>query len=340
VIRRQVISAPPSAATLEERRFARAGQLMLRHPRPRTALPSVERVGGQRAPASFAVLRAALRVTPASAHHFLRRAAARVIVSRRPDLIFRYSDGRAFLVPADDRTYISVLTLGAYEPFETHVVQQLLGPGDFAIDVGANYGWFSAAMATAVAPGGCVWAVEPTPPVLHVLQANVQLNSRLPIRVIPIALGRTTGRVGIHFFSGLPAGHASVSTLGRNDFDVYECEIRSLDSLLRGAAQSPALIKLDVEGSELAILEGSDDTLRTETAPIWLIEVNYETTRALGYQPKDLLPRLRRFVDYDVFRIEANGLVAERNAERAPHGSSWLCVPSSRVDRLPRSLLA
>jgi hypothetical protein len=67
---------------------------------------------------------------------------------------------------------------------------------------------------------------------------------------------------------------------------------------LSDAAESPALIKLDVEGSELAILEGSDDLLRSTKAPIWLIEVNYQTTRALGYRPMDLRARLHRFGDY------------------------------------------
>jgi hypothetical protein len=108
---------------------------------------------------------------------------------------------------------------------------------------------------------------------------------------------------------------------------------------LRDAAQSPALTKLEVEGSELAILEGSDDTVRPETAPIWPIGAITRTTRSHGYQPRDLLARLRRFVGYDIFVSSRADFSLKRNAQRAAHGSTWLCVPSSRVDRLPGSLL-
>jgi FkbM family methyltransferase len=307
----------------------------------RSPLPHVGRVtGGRRAPAGLVLLRIALSIAPLRAHETLQRVAARLLRPTTTDLVFHYSDGRAFVLPASDRAYVSVLTLGAYEPQETHVVKQLLSPGEFAIDVGANYGWFSTAMATAVGPSGCVWAVEPTPAALRVLNENLVLNPHLSIRVIPIALGKSASRVSIHVFRGLPTGHSSVSTLGRDDFDVYECETRTLDSLLQDAGKSPVLVKLDVEGSELAILEGSDELLRSRMAPIWLIEVNYETTRALGHRPVDLLGQLRSHADYHVFRVEASGLVAERSPESAPHGSSWLCVPSSRMDHLPPSLMS
>jgi FkbM family methyltransferase len=299
----------------------------------------VERPTGKRPPAAFVLLGTALRIAPPRAHQVLRRAAARLLRRAATDLVFHYSDGRAFILPASDHSYVSVLTLGAYEPQETRVVRQLLRPGDFAIDVGANYGWFSTVMATAVAPSGCVWAVEPSPPALRVLKENVKLNPHLPIRILPVALGKSASRVGIHVFRGLPTGHSSVSSLGRDDFDVHECESRTLDSLLNESEQSPVLVKLDVEGSELAILEGSEEILRSKRAPIWLIEVNYETTQALGRRPADLLAELRSCANYHVFRVEAGGLVDERRPENAPHGSSWLCVPSSRMDRYTRLLV-
>jgi FkbM family methyltransferase len=303
-------------------------------------LPEVERVSGEQAPAEFRLLRIALDLAPHRMRHLLRGAAARLPFRVPPDLVFRYSDGRTFLVPTGDRGYVGVLMFGAHEPEETHVVTQLLRPGDFAIDVGANYGWFTIAMATAVVPDGCVWAVEPTPPALRVLDANVKRNAHLPIRVIPIALGKSASPIRINVFRGLPTGHSSVSTLGRDDFEVYDCEGRTLDSLLRDSGQSPVLVKLDVEGSELAILEGSDELLRSRMPPIWLIEINYQTTQALGHRPVDLLAHLYSYADYQVFRVEVGGLVPEHSAESAPHGSSWLCVPSSRTDRLPPSLMS
>ncbi|HEY7003498.1 MAG TPA: FkbM family methyltransferase [Gaiellaceae bacterium] len=207
-------------------------------------------------------------------------------------------------------------------------MRALLRPGDFVVDVGANLGWFTLLMAAAVEPGGEVWAVEPMPPILPALRRNLALNESLDVRPFEVALGAGTGVAEIHVFSGLPHGHASTSTLDRSDYTAHEVELTTLDLLLDGRV--PAFVKLDVEGSELAVLRGSAATCAAECPPIWMIEVNYETSAAFGFRPADLLAFLG---DAIVFRIGESGLVRELDPEAAPNGVNWIVVPSCHEDR-------
>jgi FkbM family methyltransferase len=249
-------------------------------------------------------------------------------------MVFAYDDGRRFLLPAGDASYSQLFTEGEFEPAETHVVKRLLRPGDFAVDVGANLGWFTVLMATAVGPSGAVWAVEPMPDARAKLEKNLALNAELRVRVLPYALGAEQGAVTINLFRGLPHGHASVSTLGRDDYTPHHVEQRTLDDIVSEASEVPALVKVDVEGSEFAVLEGAWATLEGSTPPILVLEVNYETAAAVGRRPVDLITALPAASGYDVFRITQAGLAPELEPEEAPHGANWVFVPAMRRDRL------
>lgn len=245
--------------------------------------------------------------------------------------MFHYADGRTFHLPADPGPYAQIFTRGEFEPGESAVVKELLRPGDLAIDVGANLGWFSLVMAAAVEPSGEVWAIEPMPPVLSALKRNLALNEALAVRLFEVALGEIPGMTDIHVFSGLPHGHSSVSTLDRSDYSSHRVERRTLDDLLAGA-RTPAFVKLDVEGSERVILRGAEATLAADCPPIWMIEVNYATSAAFGFRPTDLLdPFAKR---YRLFRITDTGLVPEVEPASAPNGSNWVVIPDCHEDRV------
>jgi len=301
--------------------------------RRKLTLPRLERPDGARLPLDLAVIRAALSRSPAMPRSLLRRAAFRAIGGRLPALIASYEDGRRFRVPARDALYAQVFIDGAYEPAETAVAMELLSPGDFAIDVGANVGWFSLAMASSVGAKGQVWAIEPVPPLLRQLHSNLELNPTLPVDVLPFALGRADGQATLHLFAGLVNAHASMSRLGRDDYVEFSAEVKALDGLLGQTSCRPVLIKLDVEGAEFAVIEGASLAV-SDSPAIWMIEVNFQTSAAFGYHPADLLQPLRAAGVYAFYRVVEGGrLQAESDPGGAPHGTTWLCVPDRYAAR-------
>ena len=81
------------------------------------------------------------------------------------------------LLPSEDLRLVAAMleTGGSLEPGTAAVVQALLEPNDLAIDVGANVGALSLAMARSVAPHGRVLAIEPTPRTAKLLRRTCAL---------------------------------------------------------------------------------------------------------------------------------------------------------------------
>ena len=250
-----------------------------------------------------------------------------------PELLVQYRDGRRFRIPAHDPDYAAAFFHGEYEHAESSVVRALLRRGDFAIDVGANLGWYSILMSASVRPNGAVWAFEPVADTRELLEANLALNADHLVEVRAAALASAAGTIEVHTFRGLPHGHASISRLGRDDFTSHEVCAETLDRLLdRAELQPPVLVKLDAEGAELEILRGASRTCASGAAPIWMIEVNRAAAAACGYEPAALAQQLREFNEYQVYRVVAGGLAVERELEKA-HGVTWTFVPPNLEDR-------
>ncbi len=245
-----------------------------------------------------------------------------------------YEDGRQFICPRNDRMYASVLCQGVWEPIESAVIRQVLRLGDSAFDVGANQGWHAIGMASAVGDAGMVWAVEPVPKICAELRRNLAKNPRLRVTVVPCALGASRGETSVHVFEGLPDGHASASTLGREDYASYKVPQTRLDDLVAETGTEPALVKVDVEGSDLNVLLGAPNLAASSQAPIWLLEVNWRVSRALGYEPPDLVNCLDELGDYRTYRLTGRGAQPETNPRTAPHGSAWLVVPRHQLERV------
>jgi len=254
------------------------------------------------------------------------------IQQRLPEMIARFPDGRVFRMPRHDRMSASIYLQGEYEAVNTALVRALLRPGDLAVDIGANHGWFSLAMATSVGKRGRVLAFEPVPPILEDLRRNLARNPHLHIAVHPYALGAQHGELKLHLFAGLPHGHASASTLGRSDYASYRVRVSRLDEALEGT--EPVLIKLDAEGAEFDILRGSE-ALLASAPPIWLVEVNWTTSHAFGYRPRDLLRFMAKQADYEFFEVDEYRLTPVSAPELASHGATWLCVPARLRSRVP-----
>jgi FkbM family methyltransferase len=119
-----------------------------------------------------------------------------------------------------------------------------LPPTPFILDCGANIGlatlWFKQ-----LRPSAEMIAVEPSPTSLELLRANLRASGYGGVNVVPAALAREPGRVRLH--EEHPAGVSThLSAAGEIEVDA----VRLSDLIHRPID----LLKLDVEGQELAVL--------------------------------------------------------------------------------------
>lgn len=137
------------------------------------------------------------------------------------------------------------------------------------IDVGANFGFVSLALSRTISQQGKVYAFEPNTFVFQTLEKSIQLN-HLENLVIPYrkAVGAETGLIKIH------SRKTTSNILEQEDAQIETVEIISLDSVFEELDRLD-LIKIDIDGLESAVLEGSRKIMK-KFKPIVVFEANNE----------------------------------------------------------------
>lgn len=163
----------------------------------------------------------------------------------------------------------SIIQYGEYSPEEFRLLQLLIRPGDVVVDVGANYGLLTIPLATAVGDEGHVLAFEPQGIAFNALSGSLALNELTNVSAFRQAVGNAVGKTLIYRTtrSQLKEANAqnqvwnsgSAATEDRQGESQEEVEVVTIDSL---TLPSVALLKVDVEGMELQVLEGSVETLK------------------------------------------------------------------------------
>jgi len=161
---------------------------------------------------------------------------------------------------------------------EFKIIKELVRPGDFVLDVGANIGMFTKHLSLLVGDRGRVLSIEPMPWTFDVLRSNVgklQLNNvDLTECAISDANGSVTmqvprsGSMGENFYRASIVRNAADQSLRQANM-----ESRTLDSLLSERMAEVSFIKCDVEGHELSCIKGAAGVIEA-VHPAWFIEVS------------------------------------------------------------------
>ncbi len=147
-----------------------------------------------------------------------------------------------------------------YEPEVIDVMGRFVQPGDYVIDAGANLGFFSLLLSRLVGDNGAVLAFEPDPSCYKDLIENIKLNATNNIVSLGVALWQED--CWMNFWLMEESGYSSFVQYVQSK-EPMKMQVRSLDSLLKGAPVVPRLIKLDCEGAEGAILYGAEQQLKS-----------------------------------------------------------------------------
>lgn len=173
--------------------------------------------------------------------------------------------GVELAVMPDELISNSIRRKGIYDVVTAETIYRLLDPGAEAIDAGAHVGLMSAIMALRVGPSGCVHSFEPNPAVYAKLSVNAgRINARLKVGVIrthDFALSDSARQAQL-FLPDDWSANTGVARLDATGNTATTVECRTLDdSGDDSGVASPVLMKIDVEGHELAVLRGGPRTL-------------------------------------------------------------------------------
>ncbi|MDR2112713.1 MAG: FkbM family methyltransferase [Candidatus Accumulibacter sp.] len=178
--------------------------------------------------------------------------------------IVRARHGWMLVNPNDFYVGQALLEYGEFSEIEAKFLHQCLFKPGRIVEVGANLGGHTVGLAKAAAAKGEKMEVfEPQPVVFQNLCANLALNGLRNVRAWPFACGDEAGTVTFAEpdygrpgnFGGVKMSRAEAGQ-GR-----IPAPCVRLDDFL-GEQQAVALIKIDVEGFELAVLRGADNILK------------------------------------------------------------------------------
>ncbi|WP_109156055.1 MULTISPECIES: FkbM family methyltransferase [unclassified Azospirillum] len=192
---------------------------------------------------------------------------------------------------------------GTCEPPVQQCLADCLKSGDVFLDIGANIGFFSIIAARLVGIRGRVVAVEPVLANVSCIQENARVNGLGNVTVLPVAAGACNGTGTLHL-----TAHSGGATLSSDDLppdvtDKTEVPVLSIDGLIdSGRIAVPAMVKIDVEGTELAVLDGMRRTLDSHH-PMIVFEVDDERPAAAEAKYAALAARLAQH-GYRVERLE------------------------------------
>ena len=215
------------------------------------------------------------------------------------------------------------------------VLRRLLKPGMTVVDAGANIGEVTLVAAKAVGPQGQVFSFEPIQRIADHLEQHIQLNRLEQVRLVRCALADKADRKPIfkaaaRFYDGsIHDGLGTLYSTAERSVASEEVSLNTLDAFVREAdVKRIDLVKIDVEGAELAVLRGAVAAL-ARFKPYLIIEVQEDTARAAGYRAADILNFLRP-MGYAFDVIGRNGRLRQVDESSLGRFQNVLCSPLGR----------
>jgi FkbM family methyltransferase len=216
------------------------------------------------------------------------------------------SYGTMFLPDTDNCQYAWLLSIGTSP--ENEYIEQVCAmlderPRGIAVDVGANFGCWTLALAPHAIK---VWAFEPQRGVVDLLKKSVRAGGHENIRVVQAAMGaaKGSGRIpDLDINKGTNFGGISLAVPHpeQPDAPMIDVNIVTIDDYSGSFEHPISFIKIDVEGSEAAVIEGARRTIN-EYRPIMFVEVVHKYTNT------ESLVKVLEDLDYGLIGCDLNYL--------------------------------
>lgn len=185
------------------------------------------------------------------------------------------------IVPADDLSLMPQLALsGAVELPLTQYLINHMKPGQTAVDIGANVGYYSVLFGMLVGTQGQVIAYEANPEIVHYLNDSLSINY-LHDRTIVHNKAVYSQNKAVSFYANEKfKGNASIQKHNETYFQHYKEEVQSITipaerlDLLYSSVPRIDLLKMDIEGGEYHAFLGMKEYLTQRSIETIIFELN------------------------------------------------------------------
>ncbi|HQN16557.1 MAG TPA: FkbM family methyltransferase [Bacteroidales bacterium] len=201
-----------------------------------------------------------------------------------------------------------------FEQIEISFVKKFLRSGDVFIDIGSNVGLYSLNASKIIGAEGKIYAIEPTPITFNRLLQNINLNKFE--NIVPLNIGLSKSKTFMDFNisdDGHDAWNSFASLPEQFSSKKINVEVNTLDSLIsENNIKNISLIKLDVEGWEKFVLEGSSNLLKQDNSPTFIVEFTETNAFSAGYYLGEIFDLMNHYgYEWYSYNHESNVLQKE-----------------------------
>ena len=268
--------------------------------------------------------------------------------------LLRYINTSYTLNVANKKIIVPVMgnlsLLSISEPWMTKVLMSLKPSfGGTFIDVGVNLGQ-TLIKAYSVLDQLNYVGFEPNPGCVYYVRELIKLNRFQNCNILPVAVSNEASILSLHFFYDDESDStASMLDLFRPDQNIDHSinipvfNLHYFKPFLPDASNS--ILKIDVEGAELEVLQGLEDWI-VANKPIIIIEILpiYNVANIYRLQRQQQLEHLLNKWDYTSHRIDKLNITIEKVETIGVHSNLEYCdyilCPRSKSDQISLHFIA
>jgi len=188
--------------------------------------------------------------------------------------------------PRTNRIGRALYLQGIWEPEVTGAFRSLLKPGDTVYDIGGDAGYYTLLFSKAAGPTGRVVVFEPIPKALERIAENLELNGAGNVTLINTALGSKAGSFVLE--KPFEDSRINLARTNARESDIT-VTVERFDTLAQSQSiPVPSLVKMDVEGAELEVLQGMEDLVKNHH-PSFVIELHPQFLPQFGASVDDVV---------------------------------------------------
>lgn len=194
---------------------------------------------------------------------------------------------RMLCVPGDHRVVpLETLNFFDYEKSDSAMIERLILDGDVFFDIGANIGWYSLCVAL-THRAAKIYSFEPIPKTYSYLESNIKLNHLANVTAFNFGFSDRRGQCDFYIYEEGSGNASSVNVSDREDIQVCQSELRTLDDFTADTRTKVDFIKCDVEGAELLVYRGGLQTIKRDK-PIVFSEILRKWSTKFDYNPNEI----------------------------------------------------
>lgn len=205
--------------------------------------------------------------------------------------------------------FLDYIMFSVREELTTELFEKVVKEGDIVVDLGANIGYYTLLAARLVGKKGKVYAFEPEPINYSLLIKNIELNGYDNIVPVQKAVSNTAGTVRLFLAYKSTEGHAiyqpnnAIYQPNNKKREFVEVESVTLDEFFKDKKCPINVIKMDIEGAEIAAFLGMGRLLRENKNLKLFVEFNPFRIRRSGVSPEDFARMLLEDYGFSILAI-------------------------------------